>query len=85
MSLKFLSITDFIITALAGFLSLLVFILIPIDAYEFITDPEDYIPVYHLDTTQQFWQMDYLKYSLLKWGAAIMILLTIIYSWRTGN
>jgi hypothetical protein len=46
-------------------IALLTVIVIPIDIYDFLTDPSEYVMVYHLDTTKRFWQWDYLQGDVL--------------------
>jgi hypothetical protein len=52
------------------------------DAYSFLTNPDDYIPVHHLDPSQPYWQWQYLKGSAIIFVVCATCLTTIILSYR---
>ncbi len=74
---KILKTTDLIFTGLIGLLSILLLILLPIDAIEFYNNPSDYINVYDLDTSEKFWRLEYLKNSILFVVLSLAVLITI--------
>ena len=69
----------------AGLLFLMV-ILLPFDTYEFLNNPKDYINVHHLDTTQELWQLQYLKNALIGFPLCLAGLIIILKSYSNkGN
>lgn len=65
---------------LVGLLALVFLIAMPIDAYQFLTEPSDYIAVHHLDIEKEGWRFDYLKGSVLMFLCAATILTCFILS-----
>jgi len=65
----------------AGLMFLIV-ILLPLDSYEFLNNPDDYINVHHLDTTKELWQLHYLKNSLIGFPLCSTALIVILSSYK---
>lgn len=59
-----------------------VVIMIPLDGYEFWTNPEQYISVYHLDTTQPNWKVDFIRSHIIAFPIALVLIGCLAYSYR---
>ena len=62
--------SEFFLSIIASILLLLLFVMLSIDAVSFLNDSEDYVHVYNLDPTKEFWQWDYLQNSVMLIGFA---------------
>ena len=60
-------------------------LLLPLDTYEFLNNSADYIKVYHFDTSQAFWQLQYFGPTLMKFSLALIGLIIIIMSLKNKN
>ena len=63
-------------------LMFLMAILLPFDTYEFLNNPKDYINVHHLDTTQELWQLQYLKSAIIGFPLCLAGLIIILTSYK---
>ena len=79
---KALRIVDIIISTLVGLYFLGIVIALPLDAINFLNEPDDYVRAHHLDTTLEIWQFYYLRYSILLFTMGLMTLITILLSLR---
>jgi hypothetical protein len=79
---KLFRVLDKAFTSIVCAFLVLAIILIPMDAYEFINQPENYITVHHLDTSKNFWQFQYLKGSGLIFFGALTMSILIFFSFK---
>jgi len=68
------------LTYLVAGILLFIVVLLPFDTYEFLNKPKDYIHVYDLDTTQKYWQFQYLRNNLITFPLCFIGLIIIIAS-----
>jgi hypothetical protein len=74
---KAFKISDLILTGLIGLFSITLLILLPFDTIEFYKNPEDYIKVYELDPSRNFWRLEYLGKTILFFIASIFVVILI--------
>ncbi len=76
------TLSDRVAMPIVGVLCLLIVLSAPVDAYQFLDDPSDYILVHHLDTSQPYWQWQYLKAPCLMFLVGLLGLCLIVLSYR---
>ena len=59
------SFVEFVLTVLVFICLVLILILIPADIYQFFHDKETYARVYHLDMSQDNWELEYVRRGVL--------------------
>jgi hypothetical protein len=79
---KLFRVLDKAFTSIVCAFLVLAIILIPMDAYEFLNQPENYITVHHLDTSKNFWQLQYLKGSGIIFFGALTMAILIFFSFK---
>ena len=80
-----LNMVDRLIKPAVGVLCLLAIIILPVDTYEFLHEPKDYIWVHHLDINKPYWQWQYLQGSCIIFVLATFGFTLVILSytnWR---
>ena len=76
---------DKILTAVVSVFSLVAVVILPIDAYSFLTEPDQYIMVHDLDTTKRLWQFQYLNGTITFFVIGLAALFFIFYSLRNKD
>lgn len=70
------------VTIIVLIVLLFMLVMIPLDAFEFWTNPEQYIYVYHLDTAKPNWKLDYIQSHLIAIPIALLLIGMIVHSYK---
>lgn len=76
LTIKTYFIIELIFSLIVGAIFLLLLVATPVDSYNFLQDPTDYIGAHHLDTSRPYWKWDYLKGSL---GILVLAVVGLIF------